>query len=274
VLKHVECLLGHADQALEQSTIVSGDIVSACSDPASTDELTIDFPVFDALSECPQPHSGDPQCLEINPHVDTVTLPPIVEYQPVPSEPEQPPPGPVTLLSGNAHCPDCTCDVSVADPNWPDATCRSMFDDDLRWSFESGLHLQDGASLTLTFPEAVQVDHIDLQQARNYRRGFQQWRGDFSIETFNNGVWTVQGHVDDVPVSQLPMEVGERIPIGSAGADCRGGCRGRFVFPLAAPVTTTQVRMIAGNPQNGHDAGSESFFRLEELQVYGRRPGH
>jgi len=63
VLKHVECLLGHADQALEQSTIVSGDTVSACStDLASTDELTIDFPVFDAFSECPQPQSGDPQC--------------------------------------------------------------------------------------------------------------------------------------------------------------------------------------------------------------------
>jgi len=55
---------------LEQSTIVSGDIVSACSDPASTDELTINFPVFDALSECLQPQSGDPQC-EVSPPVAT-----------------------------------------------------------------------------------------------------------------------------------------------------------------------------------------------------------
>lgn len=52
VLRHVECLLGHADHALEQSTIVSGDTVSACSEPASTDELTIDFPALDAATTC------------------------------------------------------------------------------------------------------------------------------------------------------------------------------------------------------------------------------
>jgi len=164
------------------------------------------------------------------------------------SGPERPLPGPVTLLSGNAHCPDCSCDVSVADPHWPAASCRSMFDDVLRWDhIGHALHLHDGASLTLTFPEAVQVDHIDLQQIQNHGDAF--WRGDFSVETFNNGVWTVQGHVDDVPVSQLPMS-----------------SDGRFVFPLAAPVTTTQVRMVAGEPHHGNGA----IFRLEELQVYGR----
>jgi len=62
VLKHVECLLGHADQALEQSTIISGDAIGACSEPASTDELTIDFPVLDALSTCESSIISQPPC--------------------------------------------------------------------------------------------------------------------------------------------------------------------------------------------------------------------
>lgn len=52
VLVHVQCLLGHADQALNQSAIVSGDAVAACSEPASTDELTISFPALDAVTTC------------------------------------------------------------------------------------------------------------------------------------------------------------------------------------------------------------------------------
>merc|ERR1719265_2309311 len=52
VLKHVECLLGHADQALDQSSIVSADAVGACSEPASTDELTVELRSFVERTMC------------------------------------------------------------------------------------------------------------------------------------------------------------------------------------------------------------------------------
>jgi len=53
VFKHAECLLGHAGDALEQSTIVSGEEVSACSDPADLSPLTIEaHGEFEALTTC------------------------------------------------------------------------------------------------------------------------------------------------------------------------------------------------------------------------------
>jgi len=61
-IKHVECLLDHADQALEQSIIVSGEEVSACSEPASTDALTIDFPTVDAVTTCESHIISRPPC--------------------------------------------------------------------------------------------------------------------------------------------------------------------------------------------------------------------
>ena len=124
-----------------------------------------------------------------------------------------------------------------------------MFDDDLRWVEGPGLHLQNDASLTVTFPLALLIDRVDLQQIQNH--GNDYWRGDFAIETFNDGVWTVRARVDDLPVQDLPM-------IGD----------GRFTFQFAQPVVATQVRMSAGNPQQGNLQLGE-IFRLEELQVYG-----
>ena len=121
-----------------------------------------------------------------------------------------------------------------------------MFDDDLRWGGGPGLHLQNDASLTVTFPLPELIDHVVLQHIQNHGNNY--WRGDFAIETFNNGVWTVRARVDDVSVQNLPLE-GD----------------GRFTFQFAQPVVATQVRMSAGNPQQGNG----EIFRLEELQVYG-----
>lgn len=152
---------------------------------------------------------------------------------------------PSALLSGNAQCPDCTCELSAADPHWRNSNCRSMFDDVLRWGGGVGLHMRNGASLTVTFPQPVFVDHIDLQQLQGHGNAY--FRGDFSMETFDDGVWRLEGQVDDLPVAQLPMS------------------NGRFVIQLTEPVRATKVRMLAGNPYNGNG----EIFRLEELQVYG-----
>jgi len=156
------------------------------------------------------------------------------------------PVGDAALLSGTAQCPDCTCEVSAPDPHWGNSGCQSMFDDVLQWGGGPGLHLQNDASLTVTFPGPELIDRIDLQQIQNH--GSAYWRGDFAIETFNDGVWTVRARVDDLSVQELPM-----------------GDNGRNTFQLAQPVTATQVRMSGGNPQNGNG----EIFRLEELQVYG-----
>jgi len=45
-------LLGHADDALEQTTIIVGETVAACSEPASIDELTIEFPEVTTPDAC------------------------------------------------------------------------------------------------------------------------------------------------------------------------------------------------------------------------------
>lgn len=52
VMKHVECLLGMTDDALAQNTIIGDDVLGSCSEPASTDELAIDFPHFAPLDTC------------------------------------------------------------------------------------------------------------------------------------------------------------------------------------------------------------------------------
>lgn len=167
----------------------------------------------------------------------------------------QRPTTPATLLSGNAHCPDCTCELSETDPHWnPSSNCHSMFDDDLRWGGGPGLHLRNGASFTLTFPGPMLVDHIDLQQIQNHGNSY--WRGDFTIDTFNDGTWTTQALVADLAIQELQALMNQRDGNGYTGL---------FQFQLAAPVRATKVRMSAGNPQRGNG----EIFRLEELQVYG-----
>jgi hypothetical protein len=52
VMKHVECLLGMSDNALAQGSIISQDVIGSCSEPASTAELDIDYPIFDSLTTC------------------------------------------------------------------------------------------------------------------------------------------------------------------------------------------------------------------------------
>ena len=119
-----------------------------------------------------------------------------------------------------------------------------MFDDDLRWVVRPGLHLQNDASLTVTFPSALFIDRVDLQQIQKHSNHY--WRGDFAIEIFSDGVWTVGARVDDLAVQDLQM-IGDR----------------RNTFQFAQPVIATQ--MSAGNPQ----IGNGEMFRFQELQVYG-----
>lgn len=52
VMKHVECLLGMSDNALAQGSIISEDVIGSCSEPASTAELDIEYPIFDSLTTC------------------------------------------------------------------------------------------------------------------------------------------------------------------------------------------------------------------------------
>lgn len=62
VMKHVECLLGMTDNALAQNSIISQAVIGSCSEPASTDELTIDYPVFSALTTCESTVLTRPPC--------------------------------------------------------------------------------------------------------------------------------------------------------------------------------------------------------------------
>jgi len=61
-LVHVRCLLGHADDALEQTTIIDGETVAACSEPASTDDLTIEFPELTEPATCDSSVISQPPC--------------------------------------------------------------------------------------------------------------------------------------------------------------------------------------------------------------------
>jgi len=154
-------------------------------------------------------------------------------------------PGPATLLSGAAHCPQCTCAVSATDPHWSNAGCDQLFDDVLLWSQQNGIHMVNGNSLTLYFPQPVWVDSIVLQQAQLQFPRYVY--GDVSVETFANGAWSVQGHIDDLPREQFAT-------VAPGGV---------FTFPLATPVMTSKVRMTAGST-------IPRTYRMEELQVYGR----
>jgi len=62
VFKHVECLLGHADQAIAESTIVSAETTAACSDAAETTHLDINFPDISALTTCEPTIIFNPPC--------------------------------------------------------------------------------------------------------------------------------------------------------------------------------------------------------------------
>jgi len=62
VLKHVECLLDKADEALNQGTIINADSVTVCSKLASIDHLMIDFPEFGELETCASTIISQPPC--------------------------------------------------------------------------------------------------------------------------------------------------------------------------------------------------------------------
>jgi len=62
VLKHVECLLDKADEALNQGTIINADSVTVCSELASIDHLMIDFPEFGELETCAPTIISQPPC--------------------------------------------------------------------------------------------------------------------------------------------------------------------------------------------------------------------
>jgi hypothetical protein len=54
--------LGHAEDALEQTTIIGGETVAACSEPASIDELTIEFPEVTTPDACESNIISRPPC--------------------------------------------------------------------------------------------------------------------------------------------------------------------------------------------------------------------
>jgi len=62
VIKHVECLLGYADQALAENAIVSAESTAACSVPADASELVINFPELGALTTCEPTILFQPPC--------------------------------------------------------------------------------------------------------------------------------------------------------------------------------------------------------------------
>jgi len=155
---------------------------------------------------------------------------------------------PATLMSDMSN--GGTCEVSQTDPHWIQSTCRSMFDGNDVWGNGPGLHLRNGATLERTFAQPILIDSIDLKQIWESRYGSNYWRGDLTIETFDNGAWTRQGRIDDLPVAELQNMM--------EGA-------GNFKFRMAAPVRASRVRLIGGNPTRGNG----EIFRLVELRVMG-----
>ena len=54
------------------------------------------------------------------------------------------------------------------------------------WDPGKGFHLQDDATLTLTFPGPAVITRVEIQQIQ-IRGAAAYWRGDFSIETYSGG---------------------------------------------------------------------------------------
>jgi hypothetical protein len=129
VLKHVECLVGLADQALAESTIVPEGQVAACSEPASTEEFTLVTPTLPEANTCMPSILSRPPC-----QADFLQ----VEYAELPQQ--------ASIQAACTECPALQVDITLA-PDPPTSQCCGTF----RLDFNSGVDDQGASSGELVF---------------------------------------------------------------------------------------------------------------------------
>lgn len=244
-LTQASCIIGLIRTSISENTIVGDDALEACgANIAIPNDLTLTFhqltdPIVGCTDAAEQVCSAAFFSAEYGTFEEWQQA--VVESECTACPGSGPPDNtPAALLSSTAQCPGCTCDINTPDPHWGCSGCHSLFDDVVQWGC-NGLHMSQHGWVTLTFPEAVWVDHIDLFQLTGGHR-----KGAMDIDTMTDGAWTVQGSIAELPADQLPVD-------------------GHHVFRMSEPVTATQVRLRTGALAPGTDPN----WRLLELQVHG-----
>jgi len=142
----------------------------------------------------------------------------------------------VNVATNCVHC-RCFSHETQMPESTLDYQCPALFDDQT----DTDGQVPAGGYAIRMFPSPVVVNSISVVQSASRKKG------DFWIDTFNDGEWTQRVRVEDLPAEDVP----ERI----------------WIYP---PVSTLQVRFRGGSP---FEPGphSEMFYSLEEIRIFGAR---